>query len=263
VRALPWKGTSRVQSQVLTPKFGSELTDKASMQPGANRYLGARPRWFGLTVLGLAACLIPRLGPASDPVTVAGGVADLNGDGRPDQIELRMDHGRRYVDTQPWCGMSPPGTHKYEGHFILRVTLAGQRTVETDLNALLDPCGDLWFHGDAWRIVFKDFNQDGKAEFSLGQYGGCNGWLYRILGVDPTGHVVALSDRVFSSGDHANSSADFHLTQQGFRNTWYDNSRGTNVCNEFRWAAKAHRFQFQSERAGACPEDRHSSEGEP
>jgi len=186
---------------------------------------------------------------------VAQAVADLDGDGRPDTVALRMVSGRRYVDERPWCGMSVGGTPKYEGRFVLRVTLAGRAPVDTDLNALFGERGDLWFQGAGWPIVLRDYNGDGRPEFSLGQYGSCNGWIYRILGVEGTGRVTALSEDIFSA-DRAGSNAAFHSTPRGFRHTWYDNSRGSAFCAEFAWDVDARRFRRTHETVGACPEDR-------
>jgi hypothetical protein len=191
---------------------------------------------------------------ASEPRVVTRAVADLDGDGRPDAIAVQMVSGLRYVDEKPWCGMSVGGMPKYEGRFVLRVTLAGQRPVDTDLNALFGESGDLWFHGDGWPIVLRDYNGDGRLEFSLGQYGSCNGWIYRILGVEGTGTVTALSGDIFSA-DRAASSAAFHPTPRGFRHTWYDNSRGSAFCAEFAWVQDARRFRRASEASGVCPED--------
>lgn len=191
---------------------------------------------------------------ASEPRVVTQAFADLDGDGRTDAIAVRMVSGRRYVDETPWCGMSFGGTPKYEGRFVLSVTLAGRGPVDTDLNALFGESGAMWFYDDAWPIVFRDLNSDGRPEFSLGQYGSCNGWVYRILGVEGTGRVTVLSGDIFS-GDRAASSASFHPTTRGFRHTWYDNSRGSVFCAEFAWVEKARRFWQESETARACPED--------
>lgn len=209
-----------------------------------------------LVALAFAASVLYTITAwASGPTVLTQASADLNGDGRPDAIALRMVRGRRYVDETPWCGMSPGRTPKYEGRFVLRVTLAGRDPVDTDVNALLGEPGDLWFHGAGWPIVLRDYNGDGRPEFSLGQYGSCNGWIYRILGVEETGEVIALSDDTFSA-DRAGSSAAFHPTPHGFRHSWYDNSRGSSFCAEFRWVADARRFRRARETAGACPEDR-------
>lgn len=208
-----------------------------------------------LIALLLTAGLPQGAARASDPAIVTQALVDLDGDGRLDRIELRMVSGRRYVDERPWCGASQRGEPKYEGRFALRVAPGGGRPIETDLNALFGESGDLWFYADAWQIAFRDYNRDGWLEFSLGQYGSCNGWIYRILGVDRTGRVTTLSDDIFSA-DRAASSAAFHPTQRGFRHTWYDNSRGSAFCAEFAWNEKARRFQQEGEMREACPEDR-------
>ena len=192
---------------------------------------------------------------APEPLVVTRAVADLDGDGRPDEIALRMVSGRRWVDERPWCGMSVAGTPKYEGRFVLRVTLAGRDPVDTDLNALFGETGDLWFHGGAWPIVLRDYTGDGRPEFSLGQYGSCNGWVYRVLGVEGTGTITALSEEIFAA-DRVGSSAAFHPTPRGFRHTWYDNSRGSAFCAEFAWDEAARRFLRTGETPEACPEDR-------
>ncbi|MBI4245844.1 MAG: hypothetical protein HY614_01515 [Candidatus Rokubacteria bacterium] len=97
-----------------------------------------------LVALAFMAGVLHGAADASGPFVVTQALADLDGDGRPDAIAVQMMNGRRYVDDMPWCGMSVGGTPKYEGRFVLRVTLAGRSPVDTDLNGLFNERGDMW-----------------------------------------------------------------------------------------------------------------------
>ena len=47
---------------------------------------------------------------------------DVNGDGKKERIEIILKKGKRYRDTEPWCGSGD----KWEGSFLIRV-VAGNR----------------------------------------------------------------------------------------------------------------------------------------
>ena len=69
------------------------------------------------------------------PLVVTSSRLDLNGDGKPDTVRIELIEGRRYVDTEVWCGEGP----KIEGRFQLVVELSGHEPRNQDLNALLHP----------------------------------------------------------------------------------------------------------------------------
>lgn len=66
---------------------------------------------------------------------------------------------------------------------------------------------DFFRPGD-WSVVFADYDRDGRIDFNLGRYAGCNGWRYDLFTVDASGRVRRLlTTRPLAVADHSNSTA--------------------------------------------------------
>lgn len=195
---------------------------------------------------------------ADDSLVVAEATLDVNGDGRPDTVQVVMVHGEKYIDAEPSCHMSYGGTPWYRGRFVVRVQLAGQKAVETELGLLFGKDRTtLEFNGSGWPLVFQDLNHDGRLEFTLGQYATCNGSEYIVLGIDSTGHVSALSPTIYMGG-HTGSTDVLHPSERGFRfSTPYSASTMSYSCTEFDWHAKEGRFIEGATLPESCSEDEH------
>ena len=174
------------------------------------------------------------------PVTLTEVRVDVNGDGLPDIVSIRMTAGRRTNDAEPWCGMGD----KYEGTFVVSVNILGVETV-TELNSLYPPRTTLWFWAAPWSLAVSDYNHDGLIDFNLGQYGACQGWIYSLFTIERSGKVHLLPTTgafggVFN-GDRGNSSF-FPLTRRGFRNLRFDQTKQVYVEEQWEWKQQQNRF---------------------
>jgi hypothetical protein len=174
-------------------------------------------------------------------VTVTRASIDVDQDGIPETVSVQMISGRRYNDTNVWCGMG----EKYEGSFAVVVDIHGRR-VETLLDPLLGG-GPLWFPTQPWKLVMGHYNDDGQIDFNLGQYAGCNGWRYRLLSIRPTGRVEMVS-LDFRANDFAPSTSQITRVENGFRVTDYSNARGGNWETTYRWNSTTRTFERESVR---------------
>jgi hypothetical protein len=167
----------------------------------------------------------------------------LNGDGRLDTVHVCLTHGRVYNDRSPWCGEG----RKAEGSFVLAVTLAGRPPVRLALNPVFRT-SSMFFFGEFWPIAFRDYNHDGRLDFNLGQYAGCNGWSYKLFSVTPSGRIEVLRmppdwrDGVFVAA-HQDSTPAIQTTPEGITFRYYNNDPGEWITEHFRWDAASHSFK--------------------
>jgi len=183
---------------------------------------------------------------------IARASADFNHDGRRDVLSIDALSPRPVTDRQPWCGAGRKDT----GQVDVTVRLSGRTSRTTDLNALFRE-SSLSFTAGPWSIVLADYNGDGRPDFNLGQYGGCNGWAYAIFTVLDDGAVSRLE---VSGGDvrvidFANSTRALEPIRGGFVARWYDNSRG-HVRSVYCWNASTNQFVLRNETVGDSTEVR-------
>lgn len=173
------------------------------------------------------------------PVTLTESVRDFDGDGAPDTLTVVMTEGRRYDDTRAWCGSG----EKYEGDFAVRARLAGGTTAERRLVAYT------FFRSGDWELTFADYDQDGRPDFNLGQYAGCNGWRYDLFTVDASGRVRPLPTTRGSLpvSDRANSTDRIVPTDVGFEICFYTQRAG-HVVEAYRWNREKEIFVSDGQR---------------
>lgn len=164
---------------------------------------------------------------------------DANRDGKADTLSVEMTHGRRFVDSEAWCGNG----EKYEGSFAFVVDFQGKR-VETSVDSLLG-VDSLWFHTEPWQLAVSDYNGDGRMEFNLGQYASCVGWDYWMFAIRPSGTVDLVSGR-FMVADFVASTDKLMRVPNGFRAEQYDRVHGRNVEITFRWDSDDGMFEYES-----------------
>lgn len=244
---------------------GQDTGDRG-LRRGAGPVPGGRDRPHGrvgwpatsglVPLLAAAAALLADAGTAiaqgapDDRATgarVAEAVRDFDGDGRGDTLALVMVEGRRYRDTTAWCGRG----EKYEGEFILRVRMADGRSTVRPLD--LDGAG--FFRAGDRRIVFDDYDGDGRLDFNLGQYASCVGSSYRLYTVDPSGRVRALLDpgRELMILAFRNSTDRVVPVAGGIEFCRYDRSRGY-LRVRYRWDGERGVFvRDDVRRADGCP----------
>jgi hypothetical protein len=165
-------------------------------------------------------------------------VADLTRDGRVDTLSIRASSARPIDDREAWCN----GGAKDTGRFEISVTLSGRTRRRTLLNDLFKE-SSLSFSAGLWTIVVADYNGDGRPDFNLGQYAGCNGWQYAIFTMLDDGRVTRLEveGEWVRVADFANSTQGIRPIPGGFVAAWYDNSRGT-IRTTYCWINATNRF---------------------
>lgn len=240
---------------------------------GTHKPITSRQFTVGNGGTRLVACIIdarplidegalPRTSQESGEVMAV--LQDLNGDGLQDRLSIVMTRGHDYIDEVLWCGGD--GTEKVEGEFEICVEFAGKKAVCTPLNPLLsDPNvyfqygvkqldqPDLWFRAEPWTIEIADYNHDGRPDFALGQYGGCRGWGYTLLTVQPSGVVVRIvTDHLFVKGAFGNSTC-FDLTADGFQHSAWDDGIDDYWCEEYGRRDAQGTLKLVKRTRGGCP----------
>jgi len=202
-------------------------------------------RWFRLPFLLLLLALPWGSGQLSGAVQEQGEVIsrtwhDVNGDGKKEQIEIILKDGERYRDTEPWCGSGD----KWEGFFLIRVVAGEQVLSEKSLNRLMypgeEPPEALFFWGPPFTLEFGDYNDDGQPDFNLGQYGSCNGNVYRIFTIDRNGEITRLPIQgstgfFISPGNRLNSTRLLYASKGTVLFSYYDNVEARKKAGRYRW----------------------------
>jgi len=202
---------------------------------------------IGISFILYGLCTVPVPAQTSETLVTSSGI-DLNNDGSSDRVELVMSSGKLYHDTERWCGAGV----KYEGQFSLVIEI-GDSKKRYSVNQLLhpdQPDSPLWFrsgfnsvdsagnYSEPWQIQFDDYNNDGKPDFTLGQYRGCNGWTYRLFTIDTEGNVSSLN---FACSCHEQLYTSLHTNSvklekvtDGFVVEYYTNTIG-HFRDRFLW----------------------------
>lgn len=179
------------------------------------------------------------------PITLTKSIRDFDGDDAADTLAVVMSHGRAYDDTRAWCGKG----EKYEGDFLVRVRLADGTATEHRLGSYE------FFRSGEWEIAVADYDHDGRPDFNLGQYAGCNGWRYDLYTVDASGRVRPLPTTGGSLpvSDHANSTDRIVPTGVGFEHCYYTQRAG-HVVEAYRWHREREIFVSEGQRlVEGCP----------
>jgi hypothetical protein len=202
--------------------------------------------------------LATQTGQAARPVFITRALLDLNGDGKKDTVAIRMTDGRFYAANDPEdesCPSCSCGAPKYKGKFSIEVQVKGKSLVRQSLNSLIGGFEELEFWAEPWRIVFDDYNRDGRVDFNLGQFTNCNGWAYRLFTIANDGRVSRLEveegnpdSEIFASDDN-NSTRLIRPTAKGFSTRGYINA-ATPVGfynSSYIWNAKMRSFRFMKD----------------
>ncbi len=185
------------------------------------------------------------------PVVVSESRCDIDGDGSKEIIQIVLEKGRRYRDREPWCGNG----EKWEGLFTIRVIKGASVISRESLNRLLFAAEgeEMFFWTPGFTLVFRDYNGDGRIDFNLGQYGSCNGNLYRLFSIAPDGAVERLpvedGEGFFVSGQgRRNSTEAIRAADGAVEFSYYDNSLGKTVKARYQWNGRS--FERTGQRAG-------------
>jgi len=206
-----------------------------------------------LTVVMLFTGLAYPAMKTGHPLIVSESRVDMDGDGLKEIIQIVLEKGRRYQDKTPWCGNG----EKWEGMFTIRI-IKGERVVtRQSLNALMNPDApeeDLFFWTPRFSLSFADYNGDGMIDFNLGQYGSCNGNLYRLYTISTDGIITRLpvdgAEGFFISGQGKRNSSGAIKTRDGKTSfAYYDNTFGKTVRAYYQWNGRS--FVRLEEKGGA------------
>lgn len=195
-----------------------------------------------------------QAGYAARPVAITRASVDLNGDRRTDSVAIKMTSGRLYqADVED--GGCMHGAPEYEGKFVIEVRIRGRKPVRQNLNVLVGGFDVLSFWTEHWKIVFDDYNRDGRIDFNLGQYTNCGGWTYWLFTIAPNGRISQLkvedgnpSSEIFASDD-ANSTRIMRHTADGFYTKGYYNGADPIgfYTSYYVWNAKKRLFIFKKD----------------
>ncbi|MCB2227278.1 MAG: hypothetical protein KQH53_11430 [Desulfarculaceae bacterium] len=187
----------------------------------------------------LFVLLFPLASAAGGAKVISALSADLDGDGARERVEVVLLEGRRVHDADPWCGAGD----QWQGSFELRVWRGAELLDRRGAVELLGRGEDIFFWAPL-KIVTADYDGDGNLEFNLGQYGSCNGNLYRMFGLDWGGRLrelpLAGGVGLFVSGTgHVNSTKAIRAQGGVISASQYDNTLGKEITRSWRWDGKA------------------------
>ncbi len=164
--------------------------------------------------------------------------ADLDKDGKIDQLEIIMQNGKPIHDRGMWAG----GGDRYQGLFLIKTRFANGQTSYLPLNNLFYkgyPGEPMSFRIGQWKMCFHDYNKDGRIDFNIGQYFSSVNYIYKIFSTDASGRVIELPILDHPGGipcsDTQFSTASILPTDHGFTHCYYDRLKGRQICNRYTW----------------------------
>jgi bla regulator protein BlaR1 len=149
-------------------------------------------------------------------------------------MRLKMVKGRYYEDWNPGAYM---GTN-WEGQFVIDLAdELGNNIAETDISKIFSE--PLTFNS-TFSIELDDYNDDGDLDFTIGQYGSSNGYLYRIFTLRKDGKVEQLTIKdhtdLFISNRTGNYSTKLNkIKGAAFEIEYYDNSVTAAFHDLYQW----------------------------
>ena len=161
---------------------------------------------------------------------------ELNFNGQPAYLRLKMVKGRYYEDWNPGAFM---GT-LWEGSFVIELTDEYGKTIaETDITKMFSE--PLTFKS-SFNLEFDDYNNDGDLDFTIGQYGTSNGNIYRIFTLRKDGKVEQLPikdhpDLFISHRTGYYSTKLNKINGTTFEIEYYNNAEGT-FHDFYQWDGK-------------------------
>jgi len=124
----------------------------------------------------------------------------------------------------------------WEGEFQIQLSDEnGEVKSAVELNAYFND--DIVFNS-FFDIEFDDYNGDGNIDFTIGQYASSNGGIYKLFTLGNTGLIEELTIKghpvLFVSGT-GRYSTKLTKTKSGFLSSYYDNSTGKDIKQNFVW----------------------------
>ena len=154
--------------------------------------------------------------------------------GQHQYLRLKMVNGKYYEDWAPGAYM---GT-TWEGSFIIELSdESGKVISQNDLSKIYKQ--PLIFNS-SFQIQFDDYNSDGDADFTIGQYASGNGRDYKLFTIRKDGKIEELPVKDYFSLFISNTTGFYStkltkIDDTTFKIEYYDNSKGENLEDIFKW----------------------------
>jgi hypothetical protein len=184
------------------------------------------------SVSSSAISLTAPLPLSRNPVTLA--------DGKDCYVNIEMTEGSYSYFS---AGGGSYGNN-FVGSYQVRVFTEDIGSDQTDLYTapiLFEGYEPMTFgSGDSlggFSLIFDDYNADGNPDFTLGQWGGSNGNVYKLFSVYPDGTVTEL---LIEAGPISIRQFDFSvqldkMSDTSFSKVWYNNSVGESIKTVYEW----------------------------
>ncbi len=154
--------------------------------------------------------------------------------GKSQYLRLIMVKGKYYEDWTPgpcmgtiWEGYYNIELIDDSGNIISQIELSKFYTEPLIFNSLFD-------------IEFDDYNNDGDIDFTIGQYASSNGNEYKLFTLRKDGTIEILPINGYPSMFISNTTGYYStkltkLDNVTFKKEYYDNSKGKNCEDIFKW----------------------------
>lgn len=157
--------------------------------------------------------------------------------GEHQYLRLKMIKGKYYEDWTPGAYM---GT-VWEGYYILELSdESGNIISKTDLSKIYK---EPLIFNSFFQIQFDDYNNDGNIDFTIGQYASSNGRDYKLFTLSKDRKIEELPVKNYYSLFISNTTGIYStkltkIDKVTFKTEYYDNSKGKNLENVFKWNGK-------------------------
>jgi hypothetical protein len=149
-------------------------------------------------------------------------------------LSLQLVEGSYHEDWSP----GPFAGRSWTGEFVLKILNDNEEAVgEFPMSGAF---AEALVFNDTFEIPFEDYNGDGNADFTIGQYGSSSGDFYKIFTITGDRTIKELPIRgtreLFVSGGANRYSTKLEKLGPGvFRKKSYDNSVAKTIVDTFRW----------------------------
>ncbi|MFC4305450.1 hypothetical protein [Cohnella boryungensis] len=159
---------------------------------------------------------------------------DIDGDGRMEKLTLVLTEGELRNEREP----GPFQGEYYVGSFD--AVLADAEGAEMQRMDLTPSFSELMqFRKGSFELIVNDYNRDGHPEFTLGQYGSSNNFIYNLYAIKPGGFEIAAKSLLVAASEY--SIPLNKMSTGAFQYQYYDNSKGSWIEVTYAWDGMAYR----------------------
>lgn len=137
-------------------------------------------------------------------------------------VNVEMVKGSYFYDEMP----GPNHGNNWVGDYQIRV-YKDEYDLETfsDCEPITIIEDEKMLFANEFSLVFDDYNNDGYPEFTLGQYGSSNSFLYALFSIDSKGEILKIDTNGYIDINQNEYSIQLDKTSaDSFRATSYNNS---------------------------------------